>query len=832
MAVVHAEFLREYLAPMLLHAHRAQESAFAFDPVLQLAGHVPQSAAYGLECLNPREFPDRLRQDAVMAYVSQGIVGVFRVFCQHVVAPNVDADAERRIVALKSGFPTMPATTATRILQGFGIDLQVQQVRQVYASYGWVRAFQPMRETVDFVELNRRLDQLHQCVGTSQPTDQTRKVHQRYEAMCAYLSARPRQKEAAVRQCGLKRSLFFHYWSNFKTMGILGLIDRGKQVFRESKIGLSREARIVIDKLQHSQRPESFYVRRLQTQGITVNRSTIAKVFFRWRIDRWHGPFVSDLQRLSQTGPKDTDTPEATDPDKQAVTKGMDATPEIHPRTVSRWVERNFRTSLANLTEHGLSITAPGLLVLWAYLEELGIPSWLHAMGLDVSSSNKGYNWLDFLLLDVARRFYGLPTASRACQQEEPTLALFCHLVELPCNDSFLNGLARITDSQAVQFRQWLIQRMVDLQLIRGPSLGLDFHHIDLDVELERLREFGKGPSPKKKICHSGFRPHIAWDLDSGTLVVAEFRKASARGTTTVQRFVRDWIAPPFDQLFDSVYVDSEYTARHVWQFLMDEEEGMGVQLTACLKQNAWVRKHRDAFVRAHENDPSFWCYYDDDHVHSRETFDLVWEYPSREGQSTRSLKLVCVVKQNIHTGKFRCFGTSKHHLRAPEILSDYSRRWVIENGIKDLVNSYYLDQCPGTDPHAVDVHFLMVSLSHCLYRMIVRDLSPCLSNPDGTTKWLQTSREMLFRQGSARVRRNGDTLEVHFENAYSPEWTERYRRWFGQVQERTGDGLSLLGGLKLRFILRPPHGDEHRNSHRKSLLTPETLARPGDEMT
>lgn len=97
--------------------------------------------------------------------------------------------------------------------------------------------------------------------------------------------------------------------------------------------------------------------------------------------------------------------------------------------------------------------------------------------------------------------------------------------------------------------------------------------------------------------------------------------------------------------------------------------------------------------------------------------------------------------------------------------------------------------------------------------------------------KWLQTSRELLFRQGSAQVRRNGIALEVHFENAYSPERTEQYRRWFDQIQERTGDGLLLLGGMKLRFILRPPHGPEHRNSHQKALLTPETADRPVAEM-
>ena len=690
------------------------------------------------------------------------------------------------------------------------------------------------------MELNRRLDQLHQAVQTPQATDQTRKVHQRYQAMCAYLLAGPGQKEAALAQCGLKRSLFFHYWGNFKTMGILGLVDRGQQVFRTSKMGLAREARLVIDKLQHPERPESFYVRRLQTQGVAVDRSTIAKVFSRWRIDQWQGPFVSDLARLSPAGSIHPQACETTEASQQAapdaVALGADGTGHIPSLSqpggaVPRWVDRNFLTSLESLAEHGLSITAPGLLTLWAYLEELGIPACLHALGLDESADQRGYNWLDFLLLDVARRFYGLPTASRACRQEEPTLALFCHLVKLPCNDSLLHGLAQVTESQAVQLRQWLIQRMVELQLVRGPRLGMDFHHIDLDVELERLRDFGKGPSPKKKICHSGFRPHIAWDLDSGALVVAEFRKASARGTTTIQRFVSDWIVPPFDQLFDAVYLDSEYTARHVWQFLLDQEEGRGVQLTACLKQNAWVRKQRDLFVRSHENDPSFWRYYDDDHVHSRPTFDLAWEYPSRDGRSTRSLELVCVVKRNIHNGNLRCFGTSKRHLGAAEILSDYSRRWVIENGIKDLVNSYYLDQCPGADPHAVDVHFLMVSLCHCLYRMIVRDLGPGLTNPDGTTQGLKTCREMLFRQGSAQVWRRADTLEVHLQNAYSPELTEQYQRWFDQLHQRTADGLSLLGGLKLRFIPRPPHGPEHHNSHKKSRLTPETADRPAREM-
>jgi hypothetical protein len=88
----------------------------------------------------------------------------------------------------------------------------------------------------------------------------------------------------------------------------------------------------------------------------------------------------------------------------------------------------------------------------------------------------------------------------------------------------------------------------------------------------------------------------------------------------------------------------------------------------------------------------------------------------------------------------------------------------------------------------------------------------------------------MLFSQGSAWVRRSGDTLDVHFENAYTAERTEQYRQWFARIRERTNDGLSLLGGMKLRFILQPPHDPDHSNSHQKALLTPETADRPTRE--
>jgi hypothetical protein len=68
------------------------------------------------------------------------------------------------------------------------------------------------------------------------------------------------------------------------------------------------------------------------------------------------------------------------------------------------------------------------------------------------------------------------------------------------------------------------------------------------------------------------FRPHLAWDLDTGCLIVAEFRKSSARGTSTVKGFTKDYLLPEFQDLFECVYLDSEYTGKDVWEFILDPD--------------------------------------------------------------------------------------------------------------------------------------------------------------------------------------------------------------------------------------------------------------------
>jgi len=803
MAVIHPEFLN-YLLTVLRTSAISAELPFCYDPLLQLAQCCTQDVV-GHSDFFHGQFSETLLADARQNMGRIGVLGVALAWFRNpILIQGVEPELERRVLALKKGWPGLPATKMSTIIRGFGHTMDSSQILSVYASYGLTRKIKDLAQRYDFVDVNRRTQRLWELLE-NRSIKECREVHRRYEAMCSYAFAAPGKKNRAIAKSGFGKGLFFYYWKSFNQYALLGLMDRGKKVFRQSKIGLGNEAKMVVDKLQHPDRETSYYIRQLGHKGIMVERSTVSRIFSRWNIGRYKSAFVSNLERLEQE-------PAAE----------MPCVNEKPPQAPVRMADTNFFHVLAGLAKKAMPVSAPGIFTLWAYLEELAMFPVLDSMGL--TGKDRGYGWFEHLLLNIGRIFYGIPSYSRTCDHEDPTLALFCHLVSLPCNDTFLKGLASISPADVFKLQKWLITRSHELGLVGGKHLAFDFHQIDLDVEMDRLRGFGKGPSPKKKLCYNGFRPHVVWDLDTGNLVVAEFRKSSARGTTTVKRFVRDFLLKPFKGLFHKVYLDSEYTGKDVWNFVLEKETGMGAELVACIKQNPMVRKARDAFLLENADIANFWVYYDEEHVHGAKTFPLKWEYTNPNSGEKKTLSLDCVVKKNIRNGKLRCFATSKAGKSPEAILADYSRRWTIENGIKDLIHSYFMDKCPGASPHSVNVHFFIVTICRQIWRMIQRDLGDFAKNADGSAKSLGTMRDCLFRQGCSRVSFRQKTYEVQFSNSFSPELTQELNRWFGIIEKRFENGLNILGGAGLKFCLLPPHGEEHRNALRKLPLNLEKI--------
>ena len=806
MAIISSHFLN-YLTIVFNKSLSNNTSAFYSDQLLLLTEYCIDPNEYGeLTFLTQYSFSEKKIKQAREAYSSHGIIGIFiSQFDNGILNQFVNKDIERKVITLKKGFPSLPATKASIILKGFQYNLETDDILSIYASHGFAQGMKNLVEHFDFKDINRRVANLAQLISQGANSENVKKVQLRYLTIRKYLTAETKEREMIIKSSGLKRSLFFFYWKNFNKYGLLGLIDKGNEVFRESKMGLDNEAKIIIDKIQYPDRKENFYVKMLKTKGIVIERSSISKIFSKWKIVNYKSEFVSNLKRLESYV---DDEIEKLDNDYESA------------NDVERYVDINYIKLLKGTSKQGVYVDAPGIFILWVYIEELGIYPMIKKLGL-IDSNGKGYSWFDHFLLNIARIFYGISSYSRTCEHESPIFYLFSHLVSLPCNDSFLNGLGRIKEDQVFELQKWLVNRIKELGIINGQRLAFDFKQIDIDVELGNLRQIGKGPSPKKKVCYSGFRPHIAWDLDTGSIIIAEFRKSSARGTTTVKRFVKDFLSiKSFKNSFKEIYVDSEYTGKDVWNFILDNN-GMNADITACLKQNKFVKKARDQFLFEQSNNDDFWCFYDEKHVFSSKTFTLSWEYQiNHDPIEKKTFTLYCVVKKNIKDGKLRCFGTSKKGMTPKEILEDYSHRWIIENGIKDLVQSYFLDNCPGTKPHHVNIHFLIVSICRQIYSLIQRDLGTFIKNHNESVKSLNTMRDLLFRQGSASVSLKQDCLEIKYMNSYSPKLTQELNNLYKKIYERTPNGLSILGGLQLKFVLKPPISEEHKNGMKKVPLS------------
>lgn len=807
MAIIHPYFLN-YLCTVLRN-FTTQPMNIYNDPIVELTeSYCVSNTQQTSNIMNPNPHLNRdVIEIARMNYLKIGIVGVIQAFFgERIIDQFTEPAVERKVIVFKNGYKALPATKASIIMRGFGYNLTDVQILSIYASYGLVRSLKDLVNQYDFMDINRRVQRLSKIVeACDKSVIETEKIQKRYNALRTYIQSSKKEKQKVIESSGIKRRVFFYYLKNFNKYGVLGIIDKSEGLFRNSKVGIENEAQMVMDKIQNPNRQKSFYVERLKYKGIEIDPSSISKIFTRWEVEKFKSAFVSDLEKFENFADEEHES-------VQVKNMEITQTQENH-----RLVDTNFIQLLKGISKTGIRIDAPGLLVLWVYVEELGIHDMLSEINLTLDVN--GYNWFDHFLFNIGRVFYGIPTYNRACNHEDPSLSFFSHLVKLPGIVSFLAGLKSIDQKKVFRLQTLLLKKIKELGLVDGKRVAFDFHQIDLDVIFSKLRQFGKGPSPKKKICYNGFRPHIAWDLNTGNLIVAEYRKASARGTSTIKRFVKDFMMSIFKDSFEEVYIDSEYTGKDVWNFILDIKNGMGAQLTACLKQNKFVKSHRDKFLLKHQGDDNFWCYWDEKHVYSSKTFQLQWEYICPHDKKKIQFKITCVVKKNIENGKLRCFGTSKLNQTSIQILKDYSDRWIIENGIKDLIASFFIDKCPGTDPHLVNVHFFVISICKHIYRMIQRDAEHFIKNRDGTIKSLDTMRASLIRQGNSKVKVVDDTIEVHFLNSFSPELTASLNKFYQSIHKKTSNGLKILGGLKLKFLLLPPYGEDHKNAFKKTPL-------------
>ena len=116
MAIMHRKYL-SYLSGILTGAMNNREAAYIFDPLFALWEECRGQKADFSSC----SFTAKKLDAAAGEYRNHGFCGIMRwYFNNNVLDQFTDDETERQVVALKAGYPGMPATTCSIIMRGFG----------------------------------------------------------------------------------------------------------------------------------------------------------------------------------------------------------------------------------------------------------------------------------------------------------------------------------------------------------------------------------------------------------------------------------------------------------------------------------------------------------------------------------------------------------------------------------------------------------------------------------------------------------------------------------------------------------------------------------------
>ncbi len=119
---------------------------------------------------------------------------------------------------------------------------------------------------------------------------------------------------------------------------------------------------------------------------------------------------------------------------------------------------------------------------------------------------------------------------------------------------------------------------------------------------------------------------------------------------------------------------------------------------------------------------------------------------------------MIAVLRDRKTKENVRCFGTTDIELGAQDLLKKYRYRWIIENGLKDLVASYYVDEVYGKDPEKIEFEFYCVMAARIAYEYFLKELGDrYLNKEDGNKYTLNSMRNLLFEKRNCRVEQNSE---------------------------------------------------------------------------
>lgn len=584
------------------------------------------------------------------------------------------------------------------------------------------------------------------------------------------LALAPRSRVGqTIRRYGLSRPTFYKYLHRFRLYGPWGLIDWLQPGRGRAKISEALELRIIEEKLEHPRLSLDDLVGRLR---LRCSRTRIYGTLRYWGLlDKtrepvklrgfWHEEEPERPAVLLRTA-------------KEAAEEGRFQGPAK--------LNAHFARLLERLKTRPLAICDPGPIVLAQFIDDLGICEALQMYG---PKRGEGGEITNLVLLNVCRILAGYETIAHLEDNRDRSVAIAAGVGVFPGRTALYEGFTDLKFVHLQALRNDVAARARDLGLVRGERIAQDFHFKEFYGHRPDEEEIGRGPNAAGEIC-PGFRPHVLWDLDTDVLINIAFCNGASRATRVVREFCEKNLYPILDrEAIREIYMDSEYTSFPVMSyFIVDEFSSTDVIM--CMRRNKKVDQlMRQAMAEGR------WEPLGDEYEIVGKRFHL----------AALAKDLHLVVKRKKTTGELRCFGTTIKGLQDRQVLERYRLRWPIENGLKDLVHSYFIDHILGKDPEKIETNFYCVQVARLAYENFLQSLDErFVRDSAGSKKTLSTFRHLLFSRQNCQVRVSGNTLELTYLDMGKGELQSALAEPLEGRSARQLNRVSWWGGIGLRL--------------------------------
>ena len=583
------------------------------------------------------------------------------------------------------------------------------------------------------------------------------------------LASDPKLKfNPTVRRYGVSRNTFYRYLRRLRLYGLWGLVDWLQPGSGRQKISEELELRIIEEKLEHPSLSLQAMLSRLQ---LRCSRTAIHEVLKFWNLtDKDREP----VQIRGLWG-KDEDTrkaPKLLTTAKQAAEAGQ--------FQISRKVNAHFAKLLDRLRTRDIALCDPGPVILAQFIDDLGV---CEALSMYGPKRPNGREWTNLLLVNICRILAGYETVNHLQQDGDRSVAIAAGMGVFPGKTALYEGFGDLRFSHLQDLRNDVAARARDLGLIRGERIALDFHFKEFYGHDPEGEEIGKGPNSAGEIC-PGFRPHVAWDLDTDVLINIAFCNGITRATKVVREFCETNLYPILGgHAIREIYEDSEYTSLPVIRYFV-VDEFTETDVIMCMKRNGRV----DQWMQEILKDPK-WEPYGNKYEITGHRFQVA--------QFPRPLHLV--VKRDQKTGNMRCFGTTQQGLSHREVLARYRLRWPIENGLKDLIRSYFIDHILGKEPDKIEANFYCVQVARLAYENFLQSLDEAyVRDSSGYKRTLSTFRSLLFARHNCRIRVREQQLELTYLDMGEGKLQSALIQLLHRRQQQGLNRVSWWGGLGL----------------------------------